>query len=575
LTGYETRPAFRGAAKPPLLRRIVPVSADVAHYRASYARDDLVAGLTVAALAIPAAMAYAELAGLSPINGLYTLLLAPVAYALLGSSRQLVVGPEGSVSTLVAASVLPLAAAGSHDAAELAAVLALMVSGCFLVARLLKLGWVADYFSRPVLIGYLHGVAVVLVVSQLGKLFGLSIHAREPLSQLNEIGGEFGDASGTTAAVGFIALAVLLLMKRFTPKLPGSLIVVVAAIAFSWLADLSSHGVSVVGHIPSGLPNVAVPTPPLSDVRTLIPAALGIFVVSFADGILTARAFAGKHRQHVRAEQELVALTAANAAAGLTQGFAVGASNSRTAVNDSMGARTQIAGLFSVGAIVVILLFLTGPVQYLPSAVLGAVIVSAAFGLVEPAAWRALAAVDRVEVGIAAVTAISVVVFGVLQALIAAVALSLVDSVRRSAHPHDAVIGWVDRMGRYANVGTHPSAEVEPGVVAYRLDDRLFFANARYVKGRVLEAVRAAPTKTSWLVFDAVAMNHVDSTGVEAFGDLVEDLRRDGITLVVARLRAPIKQHFDDAGIVDLVGPEYFYPSVQAAIEAIRALTPH
>jgi high affinity sulfate transporter 1 len=517
-------------------------------------------------------MAYAELAGLSPVNGLYTLLLAPVAYALLGSSRQLVVGPEGSVSTLVAASVLPLAAAGSGAAAELASILALMVAACFILARLLRLGWVADYFSRPVLIGYLHGVAVVLVVSQLGKMLGLSIKAREPLSQLDEIAGELDKISGATVAMGLIALAVLLLMRRFAPKLPGALIVVVSAIGVSWVADLSNH-VAVVGHIPSGLPAVAIPRPPLSDVTSLIPAALGVFVVSFADGILTARAFAGKHRQHVRAGQELLALAASNSAAGLTQGMAIGASNSRTAVNDAMGARTQIAGLFSVGAIAVILLFLTEPVQYLPTAVLGAVIIAAAFGLVEPAAWRALAAVDRVEVGIAAVTAISVVVFGVLQALVAAVALSLVDSVRRSARPHDAVVGWVERLGRYANVETHVSAKVEPGVVAYRLDDRLFFANAHYVHGRVREAIRAAPTETQWLVFDAVAVNHIDSTGIEAFAELVDDLRRDGITLVMARLRAPMQRQFEACGLVEVIGPDHFYPSVQAAIASIRALT--
>jgi MFS superfamily sulfate permease-like transporter len=447
-----------------------------------------------------------------------------------------------------------------------------MVAACFILARLLRLGWVADYFSRPVLIGYLHGVAVVLVVSQLGKVLGLSIKAREPLSQLDEIGGELDKISGATVAVGLVALAALLLMRRFVPKLPGALIVVVCAIGVSWVADLSNH-IAVVGHIPSGLPGVTIPRPPLSDVVSLVPAALGVFVVSFADGILTARAFAGKHRQHVRASQELLALAASNSAAGLTQGMAIGASNSRTAVNDAMGARTQIAGLFSVGAIAVILLFLTEPVKYLPTAVLGAVIISAAFGLVEPAAWRALAAVDRVEVGIAAVTAICVVVFGVLQALVAAVALSLIDSVRRSARPHDAVVGWVERLGRYANVETHPSAVVEPGVVAYRLDDRLFFANAHYVHGRVREAIRAAPTETHWLVFDAVAMNHVDSTGIEAFAELVEELRRDGITLVMARLRAPMYRQFEATGLVDLIGADHFHPSVQAAIAAIRALT--
>jgi MFS superfamily sulfate permease-like transporter len=245
----------------------------------------------------------------------------------------------------------------------------------------------------------------------------------------------------------------------------------------------------------------------------LVPAAVGIFLVSSADEILTARFLAGKHNQHVRASQGLLATGAANAAAGVTQGFSVGASGSRTAVNDGTGARSQIAGLVAAATVLVILLFRTEPVQYLPKAVLGAVIVFAAIGLIEPQAWRTLAAVDHVEVAIAAVTTICVVLFGVLEALVFAVGVSVIDTVRRSASPNDAVLGWVDRLGRYADVSLHRTARVTPGVVVYRLDDRLFFANARYFRGRVREAIRAAPSPVSWLVFDAEAVTHVDSTG--------------------------------------------------------------
>jgi high affinity sulfate transporter 1 len=563
----ETEP-FRPATNEPLLARTVPVSQELTRYRVPRARRDFVAGLTVAALALPAAMAYAELAGLSPVNGLYALLLPTVAYVLLGSSRQLIVGPEGSISTLVAAAVLPLAVAGSAGATELAGALALLVAGCFLVARVFRLGWIADYFSRPVLVGYIHGVAVVLVIGQLGKLLGLSIDAREPLGQLAEVIQELADVSGITVAVGVVALVALFVLRFFVPKLPGALFVVVAAIGISRAVDLQSHGVAIVGPIPSGLPSFTVPSPPIGDLLRLAPPAVGIFLVAFADEILTARAFAGKHGQHVRASQEVLAMGAANAAAGFTQGFSIGASGSRTAVNDAMGARTQIAGLFAAGSIVVILLFLTEPVQYLPKAVLGAVIVSAAVGLVDASAWRALAAIDLVEVAIAAVTAACVVFLGVLEALVVAVGLSMIDTVRRSARPYDAVLGWVERLGRYGDVSLHPSAQVTPGVVVYRLDDRLFFANARYFKGRVREAIRAAPSQSSWLVFDAEAVTHVDSTGIEALKELVEDLRGEGITLVVARLRTRMETDFDLAGLTETVGAEHFYPSVRAAVAA-------
>ena len=565
---YGDAAAFRRAAREPLLVRAVPVTRDVPSYRPASAGRDLLAGLTVAALAVPSAMAYGQLAGLSPVNGLYALLLPTVAYVLLGSSRRLVIGPEGATSTLVAAAVLPLAVAGSADAAELASMLALLVALCFFFARLLRIGWIADYFSRPVLIGYLHGVAITLVVAQLGKLLGLDIDASEPLGRLWEIAKELDDVSGATVAVSAVALATLAGLRRLVPLLPGALIVVVGAIGASWAFDFGSHGIALVGPVEGGLPRPTLPTPGLADVVQLVPAAVGLFLVAFADEILTARAFAGKRREHVRASQELLTMGVANAAAGFTQAFSIGASGARTAVNDSMGARTQIAGLFSVGAVVLILLFLTSPIQYLPDAILGAVIVVAGITIVDVAAWRSLAAIDRVEVAIAGVTTACVVVFGVLEALVVAVGLSIIDTVRRSARPYDAVLGWVPDLQGYRNVAIYPSAQVTPGVVVYRLDDRLFFANAGYVKGRVLEAIRAAPTETEWVVFDAEAVNHIDATGMEALIDLTRDLRRDGISLVVARLRTRMKPDFDVSGLTDEVGAEHFYPSVKLAVDA-------
>ena len=334
---YGDRPPFRPARAEPLLTRALPLSADLPRYRVPSARRDLVAGVTVATLGIPSAMAYGELAGLSPVNGFYALLVPSLAYVLLGSSRVLVVGPEGSVSTVVAAAVLPLAVAGSANAVELASMLALLVGACFLLARLLRLGWLADYFSRPVLIGYIHGVAVVLVIGQIGKLLGLSISARDPLDRLAENARELGAVSGATVAVGAVALAVLLTFRFFVPRVPGALVVVVGAIGVSWALDLAGHGVAVVGLIPSGLPRPTLPRPGLGDVAQLAPAALGVFLVSFADEILTARSFAGRRHEPVRASQELLAMGAANVAAGFTQAFSIGAAGSRTAVNDSLG----------------------------------------------------------------------------------------------------------------------------------------------------------------------------------------------------------------------------------------------
>jgi sulfate permease, SulP family len=524
--------------------------------------------VTVAALALPSAMAYGELAGLSPLAGLYTLLLPTVAYVLLGSSKRLIIGPEGSISALVAAAVLPLAATGSADAAEVAGFLALLVAACFLLGWILRLHWISDYLSRPVLIGYIHGVAVVLVISQIDAILGLDVDSLGAPRQLVEMGREFGDGSGATLAVGAAALAVLLPLRFVWPRVPTALFVVVASIAFSWAWDLESVGVAVVGDIASGLPSLGIPWPGWSDAFQLAPAAVGIFLVAFADEILTARSFAGKHGEHVRGRQELLAMGVAHGAAGVSGGFPLGASGSRTAVNDSMGARTQVAGLVAAGTVVLILLFLTDPIAYLPKAVLGAVIISAGIGLVDPDAWRALWTTDRVEVAIAAVTAGGVILVGVLEALVFAVGLSIVDVVRRSARPHDAVLGWVPRLGRYGDVSLHPSAELTPGVVVYRLDDRLFFANARYVKGRTREAVRGAPQPVQALVFDAEAVIHVDSTGADALAEIARDLERDGIALELARVKRFVKQVLDSGGVTEEIGEAHFHPTVRAAVAA-------
>jgi sulfate permease, SulP family len=568
----EDASPFRSPARGSILHRLSPVSDQLPGYRAKTFRRDLLAGITVAAIALPSGIAYAGLAGVSPVAGLYALLLPTVVYAFLGSSRQLIVGPEGSITALIAAALLPLAASDPTRYASMAALLALLVGGIYLVARIIRLGWVADYFSRPVLTGYIHGVAIFLIIAQLGKLFGLEIAAQDPLPQLAEFAREIGQSNAPTIAVGVACLVPLLLLTRLMPRFPSALVVVGLAIAASAAFDLEARGVAIVGEIPSGLPGLALPTFRLGDVLDLLPAAIGIFLVGFADQILTARAFAGKHGQHVRAEQELVAMGFANIAAGVTHSFSIGASAARTAVNDETGGRTQLSGLTGALAVALVLLFLTGPMRYLPIATLGAVIVSAAVGLIDPNSWKALARTSRAELLIAVTTMLGVVLFGVLEALGVAVALSIVDVVRRSASPHDAVLGWVERLGRYADVRLHRHAKITPGVLVYRLDDRLFFANASYVSGRIREAIHGAPNPVRWFVFDAEALTHVDATGIHALKELIASLDRDRITFVIARLKAPMERAFEDAGVLELIGSDHVHPTVRSAVEAAHAV---
>jgi len=565
---YKGRGAFASATRPPITTRYVPFARSLAAYTRPRLRTDLVAGVTVAALALPSAMAYAELAGVPVSAGLYALLLPVLAYAVLGSAPRVVVGPEGTVSLLIATVVAPLAAGGSAQYAALASLLAIMVGVVFLAARLARLGWIADYFSQAVLVGYITGVAVVLMLGQLGKLLGVSSDAEGAIPETVDIVGHLGSANGATVLVGLVSLALLVVAGRISKRLPGALAVVILGIAASWALDLVAHGVSVTGPVPRGLPSLELPDVSRADLGTLVVAALAVFLVAFSDSILTARSFAARHHEVVDANQELLAFGVAQISAGVTQSIPVGTSGSRTAVNDDMGATSQVSGLAAAGTIVVILLFLTAPIEYLPSAVLGAVIVYAAAKLIDPVQWRELTRSSRVEVVIAAITVVCVVAVGVLQAIIVAVLLSVADIVRRAARPADAVLGWSARDDRYVDVADQPDAGVSAGVVVYRIQDRLFFANAHYFKRRLWAAVDGAPKPVRHVVLDGSFISDLDASAEVALREVLDGLRERNIELHVARAAQELRDRLDSVGLVEAIGADHFHGTVTAAVQA-------
>ena len=537
-------------------------------YSRGKVRVDALAGLTVAALALPSSMAYAELAGLPVTAGLYALLLPVLAYALLGSGLRVVIGPEGAVALLVASALAPLAATGSAQYATLAAALAIAVGAVFLLARLLRLGWIADYFSQSVLVGYITGVAILMILGQVEKLTGVSSTYDGAIRATIDTVGHLGNANLATVAVACGAFAVLILFGRFLPRWPGALVVVVLGILASWLLDLEAHGVSVTGSIPAGLPSFARPHVTGSDWLSLALPAMAIFLVSFSDSILTARSFAARHGETIDADQELLSFSAANVASGFTHGMPIGTSGSRTAVNDSMKATSQVSGLVSFATIVLILLFLTAPIRYLPTAILGAVIVYASLKLIDPAQWRELASSSRTEVAIAAITSVVVVGIGVLPAIAVAVVLSIIDVIRRTATPSDAVLGYSEPEQRYADVGSHPDAGVTPGVVVYRIQERLFFANAHFFKRRVWAAVDGAPKPVHHLILDATMISGIDASAVGAIREVQTGLHSRNITFEVARATDELRAQFEATGLTGVIGAEHFYGTVTAAVEA-------
>ena len=571
---YGGRKPFRSAHKPPLSTRYLPLVASLRGYSRIRLGTDSMAGVTVAALALPASMAYAEIAGLPVTAGLYSLLLPLVVYALLGSAPWLVVGPESTIALLVAAGLAPLAVAGSAEYTTLAAALALLVGAFYLAARLLRLGWIADYFSQAVLVGYLTGVAILIVLGQLGKLVGVSSAYDNKVIAVGDIVAHLGQANPATVVLSAGCFLLLIGLRHFLPRFPAALLVVVLAILASWSLDLAAHGVTTAGPVPAGLPDVAFPQVGGGDLIKLVGVAGGIFLVGFSDSILTARSFAARRGETIDADQELLAFSAANAAAGVTQGMPVGTTGSRTGVNLTMGATSQVSGLVAAGFILVVLVLLTEPIKYLPAAALAAIIVTGAVRLIDPAQWRSLGHSDRAELLVAVVTVVAVINLGVLVALVVAVGLSLLDVIRRIARPHDAVLGWSPAALRYGDVSSDPEIAVTPGVVVYRFSDRLFFANVHFFKRRVWAAVDAAPKPTRHFVLDMAGVPGLDSSAAAGLRELHDGLLIRNVSLQIARATDPLEEAMDRLGLVEVIGATHFYGTVTSAVESVAGVDP-
>ncbi len=552
----------------------MPLLDDVSGLTAAGLRPDLVAGVTIAALAVPQGMAYAQTAGLPVVAGLYGLLIPLVAYAVLGSSRVLMTGPTATAALMVGPALV-LVSSDPSTYPVLAAMLAVLVAAVFVVARVLRLGWIANYFSAAVLLGFLTGLALTLIAGQVGVLFGVQVEGDTPLQEYVSFARNVGDqADQVTIAVGLACLVALVVGARRWPRFPMLLAVTVVAIAVSAWADLESLGVVVVGDIPPGLPSLAWPSVSLSEIALLLPSAVGIALVAFSDGILTARSLVRPGDRPVDADQELLALGALNLSAGLSQSMPLGSSGSRSAVNVRIGGRTQVVGLAQAGAVALVLLFLTPALALLPKATLAAVIIFAAIGLVDIGGWKALWRGSRAELVIAGVTVLGMLTVGLLPALVLAVLLSILDVVRRSAQPRDAVLGWSPTHHRFVDVERRQTAVLVPGVVVYRLDDRLFFANSTYFRSRVREAVNGAPSPVAAFVFDAEAVTSLDSSGAAALREMIAELAERGIVFALARSRAAFDDQLTSLGLEDVVPAEHRYTTVRSAVLGVSGVDP-
>ncbi len=514
-------------------------------YRASWLPKDFVAGLSVAAIALPVGIAYASLAGVSPVIGMYSAIFPLFAYALFGSSRQLIVGPDAVTCILVAATLGPLAAGDPERYTTLLLWLTLMTGLIYLFAGVIKLGFVANFLSQPVLTGYLNGIALLIIVGQVPKLLGYTSTEEQFPRKILEFFQRVDQSHWPTAALGAGMLVFLVLLIRFLPRLPGAFVVVGLSIMLVAGLGLEQQGVAILGEVPSGLPAIVLPSFDAGVFNDIFGAAAGLVLVSFTSGVLTAKSFAQRNGYEVNANQELIGFGVSNLASGLAQGFPVTGADSRTAVNSAMGGKTQMVGLVAGVAMLLVLFFLTSPLAYVPITALAAVILVTAIGLFDLAGLRLLYRMSYREFLMSVTTTLGVLVLGVLPGILLAVALSLIWLLSVESRPNDAVLGRVKGRRGFYSVADYPDAKTIPGLLLYRFESNLVFYNADYLKTRMRAAVAAQKTPVEWVVLDASSINVVDATGLRKLDELCEELAIVGVSVYIAREKRQLGRFFN------------------------------
>ncbi len=545
-------------------------------YRRRWLLRDVIAGIVLTTLLVPQGMAYAELAGLPPITGLYTSVLCLLGYAVLGPSRILVLGPDSSLGPMIAATILPLMAAkgDAKRAVALASMLALLVAAIMILAAVAKLGFIADLISKPTMIGYMNGLALTILVGQLPKLFGFKVSAEGLIGEFAGFvkGLAHGEAVAAAAVVGIAGIALIMVLQRWLPKVPAVLVAVVLAIGAASVFGLAKHGVSLVGVLPKGFPPLTVPRVHLSDVGPLFAGALGIALVSLADTISTASSFAARTGQEIHGNQEMIGIGAANLAAGLFQGFPVSTSGSRTAVAERSGAKTQLTGVVGAGLIILMIVLVPGLFRNLPQPVLAAVVITAALSLADIPGTARLWRQRRVEFLLSVAAFLGVALLGVLPGIAIAVALSILNVFRRAWWPYQTTLGRVEGLEGYHDIGSYPAAAHLPGLVIYRFDAPLFFANAKTFRDEVRQLARAEPPP-AWIVIAAEPVTDVDTTASDVLTELDDALNAQGISLVFAELKDPVRRKIERYGLTRTIDPEHFFPTIDAAIAAFQEET--
>lgn len=552
------------------LARIAPGLVSLLGYRAAWFKDDLRAGVSVAAVALPVAVAYAELAGFHPVTGLYACILPMLVYALFGTSRQLIVGPDAATCALLAAAIMPLAGGDADLYLSLALTLTFLTGLFCIAASFLRLGALAEFLSRPILVGFLNGVALSILLGQLGKIFGFNMESGGILPRSFELFAKFEFWHWPTIAVSGLALVVMLLTQRFVPKLPAALLtMLVAGLAVAGLG-LEAQGVTSIGAIPAGLPELHVPSFPLELLPPLLADAAGLALVSFSSMMLTAQSFAEKNGYSVDTDREFMALGLANIASSASQGFAISGADSRTAVADSSGGRSQLAGVIAALAIALVLLFFTAPLAYVPLAALGVVLVFGAMSLVNLRFLGELYRISKSEFALSILATLGVVAVGAIQAILLVVILALLRFVRAMSRPLVEELGKVEGMRGVHSLGRHADARRYPGLYLFRFNAPIVFFNAQYFRREVRAAMERAGPQLRWFAIDMLPVTMVDASGFYVLRELVEEMVERGITPVMAGRLTEWERWHERSGVRAVAAVRRF-PTLRQVLRAYQA----
>lgn len=550
------------------LRSLLPGWWQLTHYQWRWFRQDGIAGVTVAAYLIPQCMAYGELAGVEPVAGLWAILPAMLIYAILGSSLQLSLGPESTTAVMTAVAIGPLVAGGEYEAASWAAVLAICVGLVYLIAYMARLGFLADLLSKPILVGYMAGVALIMIIGQLGKISGIPMDSESLVGEVRDFVTHFNQLHPPTFVLAVGVLFFLFAIQARFPKWPGPLIAVLLATAAVAVFHLDQQGVKVVGTIPAGLPTPLLPRFSPAKLSTLLGAAVGIAVVGYSDNVLTARSFANRNGYQIDGNQELLALGMANLGTGLLQGFPISSSGSRTVIGDALGSKTQVFSLIAFGVVVVVLLFLRPVLALFPTAALGAIVIFAATRLIEWAEFKRLWRFRKTEWGLAIITTLGVLGTDILLGVAVAVGLSVIDLFARIARPHDAVLGKVPGLAGLHDIEDWSGTATWPGLVIYRYDAPLCFANAENFKQRVLAAIAKENTPVRWFVLNTEAIINIDITAVDMLEELRQALAKQDIRFGIARMKQDLYGQLQPTAFLSNIPPEYIFATLPTAVSA-------